>query len=47
MLHLLGSKSQGLLLLGEVEVLGHLIDERGGFVVCETENEEGVNPIVE
>jgi len=28
---LLGSKSQRLLLIGEVEVLGHFSDERGGF----------------
>jgi hypothetical protein len=27
----LGSKSQRLLLIGEVEVLGHFSDERGGF----------------
>lgn len=42
-----GSKSQRLLLLGEVEVFGHFGDEGSGFSLVEVENGEGIDPIVE
>ena len=42
----LGSKSQRLQLLGEMEVFGHFGDERVGFDAVEIEDGEGIDPIV-
>ena len=47
MLHLLGSKSQRLLLYGrEMEVFGHFVKENGGFNVVETKDDDGIDPKV-
>jgi hypothetical protein len=41
----LGSESQRLLLLGEVEVFGHFIEEGVGSKTVEVEDGEGIDPV--
>jgi hypothetical protein len=41
----LGGKSQRLLPVGEMKVLGHFIDERGCFDVREIEDGKGIDPV--
>ena len=41
----LGSKSQRLLLLGEMEVFGHFIEEGVGPKTVEVEDGEGIDPV--
>ena len=45
--YLLGSESQGLLLLSEVKVFGHFVKERSCLILIEVKDGEGIDPKVE